>query len=122
MQDNLCVTDSICSGGLCVASSAAAFVNCNDNDLCTTDSCDPNVGCMYSPLDAGLCDDDDPCTENDYCDDGVCISGENICPAQCGNGDCQVTKGESCGSCPRLRPLLEWMYNKRLCGMRWLWL
>ena len=97
---NLCVVNSTCSGGLCVAASAADFVKCDDKDLCTMDSCDPNVGCVFSPLDSGICDDNDPCTDGDYCDDGICISGEDICPAQCGNGTCQTGKGETCSNCP----------------------
>ena len=97
--DNLCVTESICTGGVCVPSSRESTLKCDDGNFCTNDSCDPDIGCVFAPLDAGICDDGNDCTEGDYCDDGVCISGIDICPAQCGNGVCQESKGETCGTC-----------------------
>ncbi|HQN02217.1 MAG TPA: hypothetical protein PLL36_14145, partial [Candidatus Hydrogenedentes bacterium] len=44
---------------------------CEDADVCTKDACDPETGCVFTPVD---CDDGDPNTE-DACDPvtGVCI-------------------------------------------------
>ena len=52
------------------------------------------------PIAGAVCEDGNPCTDGDYCEDGVCIAGVDTCPAQCGNGTCQVSKGETCGTCP----------------------
>lgn len=97
--DNLCVTETRCNGGLCIPTGAAAYVICDDENLCTNDSCAPDVGCVFSWKASGLCEDGDECTVGDYCDDGVCVSGNNTCPAQCGNNSCQVSKGENCENC-----------------------
>lgn len=93
---NLCYTGQVCSGGLCLGGVA---VNCSDDSSCTNDSCSLDVGCVHSPR-VGGCDDGDPCTKDEYCDAGVCTHGADICPAQCGNGSCQQTKGETCATCP----------------------
>jgi hypothetical protein len=39
-------------------------INCNDNNVCTLDSCDPQSGCSNSPI---SCDDGNVCTI-DSCD------------------------------------------------------
>ena len=41
---------------------------CEDNDACTTDTCDPAGGCVNTPIDPGVaCDDDNACT-TESCD------------------------------------------------------
>jgi N-acetylneuraminic acid mutarotase len=64
----------------CVTASGA--LNCDDNNPCTTDSCDPQVGCVhvdqpvYTP-----CDNGNACDGVDYCDGfGTCVSPY---PLQC---------------------------------------
>ncbi|HJQ96905.1 MAG TPA: hypothetical protein VJ826_01260, partial [Candidatus Polarisedimenticolaceae bacterium] len=81
---DLCTDEGKCSGGVCVngdpivctpsdfchgtgvCDPATGFcsnpsLECNDNNDCTADSCDPSKGCVYKPL-AGSCDDGNPCT------------------------------------------------------------
>jgi len=41
--------------------------SCDDNDVCTTDACDPIQGCTHTPGAQGSCDDNDVCT-SDSCD------------------------------------------------------
>ncbi len=96
---NECTTSSLCGAGLCLPA-ADAWLECFDANPCTTDDCDPDQGCVFRPVAGGPCDDGDPCTEGDHCQDGACVPGQDICPAQCGNGSCQTTKGEDCASCP----------------------
>ncbi|NUN16162.1 MAG: hypothetical protein HUU55_21255, partial [Myxococcales bacterium] len=43
--------------------------SCDDGELCSQDQCDANVGCVYQEL-AGVCDDSNPCT-TDSCAPGV---------------------------------------------------
>lgn len=97
-DSNECTTESVCSGGICVAK-AGATLDCFDSNFCTVDSCLPTVGCVNEPV-VGPCDDGDECTQDDFCLDGVCTPGPDICPAQCGDEDCETAKGETCESCP----------------------
>jgi hypothetical protein len=55
-----------------------APTDCNDNLLCTNDSCDPGSGCMN---DAVICDDPDLCTTS-MCSpsDGQCVDAPVSCP------------------------------------------
>ena len=68
-------------------------VECSDNDVCTTDVCRPNVGCVFTDLD---CDDGDACT-TDYCDpdQGGCVHDEISCQDDdpCTINTCHPKKG-----------------------------
>ena len=54
-------------------------VDCDDHNPCTTDSCDGDVGCVFSPLP----------------DNTVCVSPEGLCPpaGKCNGGKCVVSNG-----------------------------
>ncbi len=84
---NACTTGDQCSEGLCEAGS---LLNCNDGNDCTTDSCDPDAGCKNEPVEGG-CSDDDACTTDDFCANGVCIPGA---PLEC--DDSNVCTTDSC--------------------------
>lgn len=44
-DDDLCTFNDTCSGGLCTGDPK----NCDDNQLCTTDTCDPKTGmCLHT--------------------------------------------------------------------------
>ena len=47
---------------------------CDDGELCTTDSCDGQLGCVNA-FNALGCNDDNACTDNDTCADGACAPG-----------------------------------------------
>ncbi len=40
---------------------------CDDGNPCTTDTCDPLLGCVSTPAPGAECDDGDPCTQNEMC-------------------------------------------------------
>ncbi|MFH1530008.1 MAG: hypothetical protein ABIK09_04630 [Pseudomonadota bacterium] len=65
---NACTIGDICAGGAC---NPGAAVNCNDQNLCTTDSCVPATGCDNAP-NAAPCNDGDACTTGDVCGGGLC--------------------------------------------------
>jgi MYXO-CTERM domain-containing protein len=44
---DVCTTGDVCASGVCVA---GLGVNCQDEDLCTVDACDPVAGCVHTPL------------------------------------------------------------------------
>jgi len=49
---NACTTTDTCQSGTCAGGAAP---NCNDNDECTNDTCNPSTGCVHDHIDAGLC-------------------------------------------------------------------
>ncbi len=70
-----CFVDGTCVGGQCVGETPAT---CNDDNPCTEDSCDPEKGCLATPVD-GTCDDGDKCTEGDTCVEGICAGTAVTC-------------------------------------------
>jgi len=59
-------------------------LECDDDNVCTDDSCDPDVGCLNIP-NIGACDDGDDCTEGEHCEAGVCEPGEVV--VECNDND-----------------------------------
>ena len=100
---NLCTQGDICVAATCKAGSA---IDCGDDNICTDDTCTPDIGCMHS-LNVAPCSDDDLCTVNDHCHLGTCIGGG---PLLCtDNDDCtedSCVSGVGCsfallpGCCP----------------------
>lgn len=76
-----CTGAGSCVKGVCKAG-AAGQTDCNDGNPCTKDGCDPLLGCTATAVDAG-CSDNNGCTENDFCKDGVCAGT----PVQCLDGN-----------------------------------
>ena len=86
-------TDGACQSGVC---QAFIPIECDDNDLCTVDTCDPVAGCLHT---TGLCDDQNPCTQ-DHCapatgecahdpESGIACPGSDAClAASCQDGLC----------------------------------
>ena len=69
-----CATDPRCQEGLCVWEAT----DCDDDNPCTGDLCEPEGGCVHLPL-QGACDDGDACTGDDACVDGLCVGQEIPC-------------------------------------------
>ncbi|MFH1108834.1 MAG: DNRLRE domain-containing protein [Planctomycetota bacterium] len=69
---DLCTTESCDLGtNVCVFTPVA----CNDSNFCTIDACDPATGCVFTTI---TCNDSVGCTV-DYCDEGndVCVNTAN---------------------------------------------
>jgi hypothetical protein len=69
---------------------------CDDQNVCTTDTCDPTTHtCTNTPI-PGPCEDGDACTQNDFCQGGICLSGPGIpgCVSCQQNADCN--DGDAC--------------------------
>ncbi len=69
---------------------------CDDDNVCTSDSCGGAAGCQHSNKEGGCNADDSACTEGDACADGKCVAGKaldcddaNICTADA----CDADKG-----------------------------
>lgn len=74
---DLCAgSDGKCSGdGTCIQEGPVLV--CDDQNGCTTDTCDPATGCVFTPTTEG-CDDGDVCTADDVCDDGACVGSSPL--------------------------------------------
>ncbi len=83
-DDNNCTIFDQCWNGGCIGDS----VNCDDDSVCSLDSCDPVQGCTHVPASAAdqvPCDDGDLCTFGDKCSFGKC-QGE-VSAAGCDDGN-----------------------------------
>ncbi len=67
-DNNLCTADS-CFNGYCKFTDVTAV--CAAGDPCVTPSCDAKAGCSTAPF-TGPCDDGIPCTSDDTCATGAC--------------------------------------------------
>ena len=77
-----CDDQDLCTEDSCDPVTGCIFtpISCDDGDACTDDSCDPAVGCVFTPI---ACDDDSACTE-DACDPATgCV----FTPIPCDDGD-----------------------------------
>ena len=85
------------TSGICDVFNCNAL-DCNDGNVCTTDSCNPNTGCQHTD-NTNACDDGNACTETDACNAGKCV-GSN--PVTCAaSDDCHIagTCNPSSGKC-----------------------
>jgi fibro-slime domain-containing protein len=73
-DNNACTTSDVCVNGTCTG----IDLTCNDNNICTFDSCDFQIGCLFTPDNGGpgSCEDGNPCTVGDFCNNSICISGQ----------------------------------------------
>jgi len=74
---NACTSIDVCLAGQCVG---LAGLKCDDGNPCTSDSCDPLVGCGHGTSDGAACSDSNPCTAGDTCASGKCVPAG---PASC---------------------------------------
>ncbi len=73
---SLCTVGDQCMDGTCVPGPAP---ECDDENVCTDDLCDPQIGCVSKPNFA-QCTDGNACTTGDACVQGECvITGELDC-------------------------------------------
>jgi hypothetical protein len=67
---NGCTSNDACDGkGAC----AGVAKNCDDGNVCTTDSCNAQAQCVYVN-NAAACDDGDACTFGESCLSGKCLT------------------------------------------------
>ena len=77
---NVCNGADTCQKGKCTA---GATLNCNDNNPCTTDSCDKVLGCVNKAV-----------TDGTKCGVGACNSGGCVCPIEA-----YPAKDGTCANC-----------------------
>jgi len=79
-DNNICTSLSKCTSGVCQGGGA---LDCDDNDPCSTDWCDPFTGCQHKPSSDGTCVDDGNACTQDVCQKGVCIHPQVKDGAKC---------------------------------------
>jgi hypothetical protein len=104
-DDNICTVGDRCELGVCTPKST---LQCDDGNLCTDDSCDPDVGCQFMANQVP-CSDGNGCTVSDQCDGGWCVPGpsldcddDNVCTVEScdpavGCVTSLVEEGTNCG-------------------------
>jgi len=70
--------------------------NCDDDNPCTDDSCDPIDGCVNAPNSAA-CDDGNACTSGDICQGGICAGTSTISSSNL-NGWSGISRRTAAGS------------------------
>lgn len=80
-----CNDDNACTSDFCNPTTGCAHeaIVCDDNNVCTDDSCEPTNGCKYTN-NASDCDDNSVCTLIDKCESGVCVGSA---PLDCDDGN-----------------------------------
>jgi hypothetical protein len=109
-----CIADKCHGAGHCSGVDETcvpgALIDCNDNNPCTTDGCEPDIGCTHVNDPAADCSDGDACTENDVCVQGACGGKPKKClaldachePGQCNptTGACDDPRSPDDKACP----------------------
>ncbi len=96
---NTCTEGDVCANGKC----KGVAILCDDNNVCTKDSCAPATGCLFE-FAAGACDDGDACTANDTCNEGTCAGEAVVCDDNniCTDDTCDPAAG--CVAYPNKNP------------------
>lgn len=101
-DSNGCTLNDVCGGGTCLPGAPSP---CEDNNPCTTDSCDKTSGCVFA-ANTLPCDDSVSCTIGDTCLDLSCVGtptnsacedNNNCTTDTCTSGGCaNVNNTSSC--------------------------
>jgi len=65
-----CTDNDTCAQGTC----AGQPIQCGDGNVCTTDTCDPALGCVFVPDDGAPCSLNDVCSIATACLGGACVA------------------------------------------------
>ena len=91
-DQDICTTGDKCHLGACLPGNS---LNCEDNNPCTSNSCNADTGCAFTPQ-LGDCNDANVCTQGDVCANGWCKPGPLLdCDDDnaCTDDACDVSDG-----------------------------
>ena len=92
-DNDVCTIDS-CDPATGCKHDGSIAANCTDDNPCTDETCDPKTGCVY-PFNTVPCDDNNICTKTDTCTSGACL-GSAVDPNDnnpCTDDACDKTLG-----------------------------
>ena len=98
-DENKCLDDDVCNGVEYCDNSVCKKgepLDCDDDNLCTNESCDAIGGCIVTDNDENSCDDGDVCNGAETCSQGNCNAGEALeCDDSnpCTDDTCNPTDG-----------------------------
>ncbi len=81
---DLCTENEACVQGVC----SGTLIECDDQNTCTDDTCDPPTGCVFAPDDTNSCSDGNVCNGVETCFAGNCWAGA---PLNCDDGNVCTT-------------------------------
>ena len=90
---NACTTDDVCIDGGCVGS---AQLQCNDNNLCTEDFCEPRTGCVFSRIGEGRVNECGGCERLMHAVGNTCSLATKKGPCAGGEYRCLQDSGLAC--------------------------
>src|SRR5262245_11774812 len=99
---SICDDDNLCTSDSCNPSTGACIhvaVNCNDTNSCTNDSCDKTRGCVNTPNVGAGCDDTNDCTDLDTCNDRGQCQGTPVKGCCLKDADCDDTNACTIDKC-----------------------
>ena len=101
--DVLGIVNVVLDIGTCVSS--CDEIDCNDDNPCTDDYCDSLlIQCFHDTLPLGTyCDDGNLCTDNDICQNGICVGTPTDCIDIDGNIYQTVHIGSQCWMAENLK-------------------
>ena len=67
---SICTQTDKCLSGKCVGGNE---LDCDDQDSCTSDACDPFTGCTHKGASDAVCPDDGNVCTQDICKNGACV-------------------------------------------------
>lgn len=77
LDGSACTVSANCAQGVCTKIKG---LDCDDQEACTSDACDPKLGCTHEPVkDGQSCSDGKFCTEKDGCKKGACTGAPVVC-------------------------------------------
>jgi len=96
-SSNLCLAPGQCLAGACIGSAAS----CDDGDRCTVDACEPEGGCLHTPV--ACAQPADPC-QVARCDAASgCLTEAAADGTSCGPSDCNTARVCLNGACTTQR-------------------
>lgn len=90
---NACTSDDICIDGACAGSSQ---LQCNDNNPCTEDFCEPKMGCVFARIGEGRINECGGCDRLMHEVGGSCVLGMKKGPCSKGAYRCLPDNGLEC--------------------------
>jgi hypothetical protein len=111
LEEGECIDGDACTvADHCVAGECTGNpVLCDDDNVCTDDSCDGSGGCVFDDNNSD-CDDGNPCTVADECEAGLCAGTTVPCDCQSQDDCAALEDGDFCNG-TLLCTLSDWPYE-----------